>query len=136
MAYADYSYYTTTFLGSAIASSDFPRLALRASAVIDQITFDRAAPIVTSATDTTTIDKIKMAMCAVAEELQTQDANNGADVITSESIGGYSVSYGAGSVKQLTTGERLTNSARLWLANTDLLYKGFASGEYSASNVD
>lgn len=133
MAYADYTYYTNTFLGTAIASTAFSRLALRASAVIDQLTFDRAAPIVTAATDTTTIAKIKNAMCAVAEEIQTQESANGADGITSESIGAYSVSFGANSSKSQTNQTKLSNVARLWLANTDLMFVGFASGEYGGS---
>ena len=56
MAYADFTYYTNTYFGTAIAASDFPRMALRASAVIDRITFQRAAVEVTYA------DKVKMAM--------------------------------------------------------------------------
>jgi len=130
MAYADYTFYTGTYLGTAIVSADFAALALRASAVIDQITFDRAAVVVTAATDTVTIDKIKKAMCAVAEELQTQDRSGGIDGITSESIGNYSVSFAVGAKKTLTSGQQLSNAASLWLANTDLLFRGFASGEY------
>ena len=124
--YADFAYYTSTFLGTAIAEADFPRLALHASAVIDQITFNRA----TAETDTDVIDKIKMAMCEVAEELQREDAADGADGITSESVGSYSVSFSAASSKQLTNQQRQSNAARLWLANTSLLYRGFAEGEY------
>ena len=72
MAYADFTYYENTYLGTTIAEADFPRLALRASAVIDQITFGRAA------TDTTNVNAIKNAMCAVAEEIQNQEAAGGA----------------------------------------------------------
>jgi hypothetical protein len=41
--YADYTFYTDDYLGTAIAEADFPALALRATAVIDAITFGRAA---------------------------------------------------------------------------------------------
>jgi len=136
MVYADYTFYTGTYLGNAIASADFAALALRASAVIDQITFDRAAVVITVATDTVTIDKIKKATCAVAEELQTQDAAGGTDGITSESIGNYSVSFAVGAKKTLTSGQQLANAAGLWLANTDLLFRGFASGEYGGTIDD
>lgn len=130
MAYADYTYYLATYLGTTIAESDFPRLALRASAQIDRITFNRAAAIVTAATDTTTITAIKMATCEVAESLKTQDSAGGADMITSESQGQYSVSYGVGSTRQMTNQQKTQAAARLWLENTDLLYPGFAAGEY------
>ena len=43
MAYADYTYYTDTFLGTAVKESDFPRLALRASSYLDYYTMGKAA---------------------------------------------------------------------------------------------
>ena len=127
MAYADFTYYTNTYFGTAIAESDFPRLALRASAVIDRITFQRAVLEVTYA------DKVKMAMCAVAEEIQTQEQSNGADGIVSESQGQYSVSYGANSNRTKANEAKFENAARLWLDGTFLMFAGFASGEYGGS---
>jgi hypothetical protein len=135
-AYATYTQYTTDYLGTAIASTDFSRLALRASAVIDQITFDRTAPIVLAATETDTIDRIKMATCAVAEELQKQDANGGADGIQSESVGAYSVTYIANAIAQMTNNRKLINAARVYLGSTGLLYPGFASDEYGCTISD
>lgn len=130
MAYADYTYYTGTFLGTAIASADFAALALRASAVIDQITFGRAEPIVTTGTETTTITAIKNAMCAVAEELQRQAQTGSLDGISSESQGRYSVSFFKHADKAKSSMARLQDAARLWLANTYLMYAGFNSDEY------
>ena len=43
MAYADYEYYTTAYLGTAIKEDDFPRLSLRASSFLDYYTQGRAA---------------------------------------------------------------------------------------------
>jgi len=67
-AYADYSYYSTTYLGTAIPEADFPRLALQSSNFINQVTFGRAA----SVTDEASMDQIKMACCAVAEAMQLE----------------------------------------------------------------
>ena len=75
--YADYEYYTDTYLGTAIAETAFDALALRASAVIDRLTFDRAAVVITADEDDATIDLIQMATCAVAEELQMQASETG-----------------------------------------------------------
>jgi hypothetical protein len=136
MAYADYTYYTGTYLGTAIASADFAALALQASAFIDQITFDRAAPIVTAATDTATITKIKNAMCAVAEQMQTNNAAGNIDGIASESVGNHSVSYNANASQQQTSTQKNINAAGLWLSNTSLLFRGFADGEYSDDGED
>ena len=48
--YADYTYYTEQFMGTAIAQADYDRLAMRASVLIDQVTFDRAAAVVAAGT--------------------------------------------------------------------------------------
>jgi len=128
MAYADYTYYSDDFLGTAIAETDFPRLALKASAVIDQITFGRAP------TYTEYETQIKNAMCAVAEELQTQEQNANVDAITSESQGRYSVSYGVGSNRTRTNVQKQQDAARVWLANTGLMYSGFYDGEYGGQH--
>ena len=132
MPYADYAYYSGTYLGSSIAEADFPRLALRASAHIDRITFGRAA----TQTDAETVDKIKMATCAVAEELQTQDQSGGADALTSESQGGYSVTYAANSTRAMTNTQRIQTASALWLESTYLMFSGFNNGEYGGDCSD
>ena len=124
-SHVDYAYYQTTYLGSLIASADFAALALRASAVLDQLTFERAA----LETDPTAVDSIKMACCAVAEELQAQAGSSGGG-IQSESIGANSVTYKDGAPAMLTDKEKLSRVAAVYLGNSGLLYKGFASGEY------
>ena len=130
-AYADFTYYSTEFFGTAIAETDFPRLALRASVVIDEITFGRAE----AETDLATITKIKNAMCAVAEELQTQDRSGNADGIASESQGQYSVSYTAFSRATRTNTHKQQDAARPYLANTGLMFVGFDVGEYGGESA-
>jgi len=124
MAYADYEFYATQYLGTAIAEADFPALALRASQHIDNLTFGRAA------TDTDNTDAIKNAMCAVAEELQRQADADNADGIASESQGRYSVSYSQSSSRMKSNQVKIETAAKLWLANTYLMFAGFQSGEY------
>lgn len=130
MSYADYTYYSTSYLGTLIAESAFPQLALRASAVIDQITFNRAA------TDTENTTAIKNAMCAVAEELQRQDRSAGVDGVASESQGQYSVTYLANSNRSRSNIQKLQDAANVWLANTYLMFAGFNSGEYGSEQSD
>lgn len=129
-AYVDFTYYTSTFLGTAIASADFSRLALRASAVIDQITFNRTAAIILAATETVTIDLIATATCAVAEEILSIEASGNVDGIQSESIGSNSVTYTKSAFAQLTSNEKLSRAAKLYLSSTGLMYPGFNEGEY------
>lgn len=133
MAYADYTYYATSFLGTAIAESAFPALALRASAEIDRLTFGRAAVDFAASTN---VAAIKNAMCAVAEELQRQDANANVDGVASESQGNYSVSYLASSNRSKSNTQKIQDTANVWLANTYLTFAGFADGEYSGDTTD
>lgn len=126
--YIDYTYYTDTYLGTAIAEADFAQLALRASAVIDQITFNRAGAVITAATDTDKITQIKMATCAVAEELQTQSGEAANGVIHSESVGRHSVTYAQGSVQSKRM--RQVEAAQLYLGNTGLMFRGFTADEW------
>jgi hypothetical protein len=125
-AYADYVYYAGTFLGTAIASADFPRLALRASEIIDQLTFGRAA----LETDADTILLIQNATCIVAEKYQMLEQGGWSDGIQSESIGSNSVTYVAAATSQRTKEKIFSEAAKTYLGATDLMFKGFASGEY------
>lgn len=134
--YATYSYYTSTFLGTAIAEADFPRLALRASAQIDRVTFNRAAAIITANTETDNVTAIKMATCEVAEEIQRQESAANVDGVTSESQGQYSVSYGANSNRSKSNQSKIETAARLWLENTFLMFGGFNTGEYGGLTDD
>ena len=134
--YADFTFYSTQYLGTAIAESAFPQLALKASAVIDRLTFGRVAPIVTAATDTVTIIKIKLAVCAVAEAIQTFEASGSTDGISSETVGSHSVTYTQHASKQLTELQKYINAARLWLDGTYLMFGGFNSGEYGGTLTD
>jgi hypothetical protein len=129
-AYTDYTYYSGTFLGAAISSTNFPRLALRASEVIDKVTFNRAAAVILANTDTATITAIKNAVCAVAEQYQENEANgNEGGGISSESVGSMSVTYVKGSKKTMTDDQKLERAAKNYLASTGLMFKGFEDGE-------
>ncbi len=124
-AYADYAFYTTTYLGAAIASADFARLALRASAKIDQITFGRTAVVMESEdeADADTQEKIQSATCAIAEEIQKLEAAGGA--VKSERVGNQSVEY----LSVLSDDERMIRAAKVFLWDTDLMYRGFNEDE-------
>lgn len=124
MSYADWTFYSTTYLGTEIIQAEFPALALRASVIIDMLTFNRAA----AETDTELVTKIKFAVCAVADELKAQITQPGG--IESERVGNHSVTYAKTSEMQLSNHQKLSGAARVFLANTGLMFLGFASGEY------
>lgn len=127
MAYADYGFYITDYLGNAIELADFSRLASRASTWIDRLTFGRAAAVMALegevGEDTATVAKIKKATCAAAEEIQQLESSGG--VVTSERIGNVSVTYADGRGE----GQRVSDSVKAYLWDTDLMYRSFAEGE-------
>ena len=125
-AYADFAYYTETYFGTVIAETDFPRLALQASASLDAMTFNRAA----SVTDEADLDKLKMATCAVAEEINTIALDGGDDGVVSERVGTHAVTYRRGASKQMTHDQRYLAAASVYLTSTELLFRGFATDEY------
>jgi len=128
--YADYAYYTGVYLGTLVSSSDFPSLVSRASVTLDRLSFNRVAPVIDDGTDLDTIDSIMRATCAMVDELQNINASGQATgPITSESLGGYSVSYAEGSPATLPAIHRLRQVADLYLSETGLLYPGFNAWE-------
>ena len=139
MAYADYAYYTGTYLGNAISNTDFPRLSLRASDFIDYYTRGKAA----KATDEAVVAALSKACCAIAEQMQIDERNraiaaqtataalsSGSGEVKSETVGSYSVSYttGADYAKAADTARAESAAygsiALRYLSNTGLLYRG------------
>lgn len=134
MAYADYTYYSGTYMGT-VSEEDFPRLAVRASSYLDYYTRDKAK-------DNAELDAVKMCCCALvdvyklietAKELANKDMTAGlsSDAIQSETVGGYSRtmrSGGEGASSSLQAGldakKQLAATAVEYLANTGLLYRG------------
>nr|DAD61020.1 MAG TPA: Head Tail Connector Protein [Caudoviricetes sp.] len=134
MAYADYTYYSGTYMGT-VSEEDFPRLAVRASSYLDYYTRDKAK-------DNAELDAVKMCCCALvdvyklietAKELANKDMTAGlsSDAIQSETVGGYSRtmrSGGEGASSSLQAGldakKQLAATAMEYLASTGLLYRG------------
>ena len=129
MAYADYKFYTKTFLGNVIAADDFPRLALRASERIDEMTYGRAAahfvPAPEIGDDLTAIQMaIAKATCALAEAIGQTEMGSGADgaPVRQERMHNYSVTYSQRTEAEIRAKENA--AAAVYLAQTGLLYAG------------
>ena len=138
MAYADYEYYKTTYLGTAIKEDDFPRLSLRASSFLDYYTQGRAA-------QNADLDALKMACCAVAEQYQYIDTaqalaqkslsasleSSGTGELQSQTVGSWSKTYRSGgdSAQQALSSVQTAQAslgaiAQQYLSGTGLLYRG------------
>lgn len=140
MAYADYEYYTDTYLGKAIQEADFPRLSLRASSFLDYYTQGRAAK-------NSGLDALKMACCAIAEQYQAIDAAqalaqkalsasmDSSGELQSQSVGSWSKTYRSGgdSAQQALASAQAAQAslaaiAQQYLGATGLLYQGKGCG--------
>lgn len=111
MAYADYEFYTTSYFGTVVPETDFPRLAERASEFVDTMTFDRLVDGLP--TNERSQKRVKKAVCSLAElmyqiEIAEKNATNAAvsgastaigsggsttGIVTSVSSGSESISY-------------------------------------------
>lgn len=136
MAYADYEYYATTYLGTAIKEDDFPRMAMRASSFLDYYTMGRSA-------QNADLDALKMACCAIADQYQYIDtaqalaqkslsASLESDgELQSQTVGSWSKTYRSGgdSAQQALSSVQTAQAAlgaiaQQYLAGTGLLYRG------------
>lgn len=125
MAYVDYDFYTTSYFGSVVPQSDFPRVAERASDFVDTMTFDRLVDGLPS--DERSQKRIKKAVCALTDKIYELDlaeknsvaaaggntttvGTNGSTtgIITSVSSGSESISY--------ATPQQIGASAKEWSA--------------------
>ena len=125
MAYADYEFYTTSYFGSVVPETDFPRLAERASEFIDLMTSDRLVDGLPA--NERSQKRIKKAVCSLTEilyqiELAEKNAINQASasvtdtnvgdkstgIVTSVNSGSESISY--------ATPQQIGASAKEWSA--------------------
>jgi hypothetical protein len=113
--YADFAFYLNDYQGQALTEAEFSRLSILAKAHIDRITHGRAA----TATGADLV-AVKMAMCAVIDELDRQEHGG---IVTAESNDGISRSYATGSVIKSAT-QRIDSAAEVYLYNTNLMFAG------------
>ena len=111
--YANYTYYKDNYGGN-VGEAEFNRFSKVATAHINQMTGNRAK----TATGED-LEAVKMAECAIVEELDKQDKGG---IITAESNDGISRSYASATVR--TNAQRIYSAAELYLCNTNLLFVG------------
>lgn len=135
MAYADFTYYSGTYMGT-VSVEDFPRLAVRASSFLDYYTQNKAK-------DNADLDAVKMCCCALvdkyaiieaAQALAMKNLANAAAndaEVKSETVGSYSRTMATGgesavSALNATDGAKnlLAATCNEYLAHTGLLYRG------------
>ena len=139
MAYADYTYYYSTYMGT-MGEEDFTRLAVRASSYLDYYTRNKAKEYVG-------LEELQMACCALVDKYKVIEAANDlaaknlaaslsadGNELKSETVGGYSRTFASGgdsalSALNTSAGARklLAETVAQYLANTGLLYRGGCS---------
>lgn len=114
----DYSFYTDTYGGKRISKDDWKRIAQQAEKRLDSLTFGRCS---VDWEGETWCNQAKCAVCEMAELLAADEKRKGK---TSENTDGYSVSYDTGK----SIDSMLYDVARVYLANTGLMYAGVDAG--------
>lgn len=128
----DFTYYTEVFEGTAIPEQDFKRLSKKAERFVNYATCNQAHKISGNVLET-----VKECICELAEQYQIieksekQALGEGEKVISSESVGSWSVSYDTPTKADVNTSEytteknkRLYSIVKEHLAFTGLLYRG------------
>ena len=118
--YADYNFYVTEYMGSAIPDTAFAAVERAASAYIDYLTHNR---IVMADLPEKVQRKVKMAVCAVAE-ICCKQITDDTPAVSSESVGNHSKTF---AVVNKGVDERQHEklvTAKTYLHGTGLLYGG------------
>lgn len=121
-AYADYNYYTVTYLAgktAAVTAAEFPYYANQATALINQYTFGNI-----NADDVP--DEVKMCCCNLVDELHSMATSEtaGKAGISSESVQGWSVFLESTEARKNAVKSAQKDIIKQWLYNTGLLYSG------------
>lgn len=126
--YATYSDYTAYLHGRSevITSLDFPYYATKATQAIRNNTFGNI-------NEASISDEVKYCTCEVAELYYNNDmmkASNSHGAITSEKVGGHSISYADGKTSKAVFDDEVRQVIRDNLMSTGLLYRGGATYDY------
>lgn len=129
MMYADYEFYTSQYRGN-VKEPLFSSMVIRASSFLDYYTMGKAKA-------NAGLYELKMACCALVDKyaeiealsLAAQESLSGGASYgkVSESVGSYSVTYQTPSdfrSQQKELKAELAEIARMYLAGTNLLYRG------------
>lgn len=119
-AYADFAYYTESYLSgreAVVDTASFPFYARKATQEIRRYTgqnVDESHPP----------DCVRMCCCEIAELLHSAEKNATNQGIASESIGSWSVNYGTAEQNAKTLRANVRSSVYRWLSGNGLLYAG------------
>lgn len=138
MAYADYDFYINKYYGDQIEADDFPKFAERASDYV----YGYTQGLSDNVANTKTREQVQKATCAVAELLHDEykissKAFSSEAVISSESVGSHSVSYGSTSISQSEVGYlngKKQDALKMYFGNLPEFAKLFRTRSYPCTH--
>lgn len=119
--YADYNFYITEYLGKHIPEDTFAAIERSASAYINFITHNRISK---SELPEWVMERVKMAVCAVADVCYKQANDEDSPAVSSESVGNHSKSYAVMNKGFDNRQHEKLIQAKTYLHGTGLLYGG------------
>lgn len=118
MLFDDFKYYVEVFRSGVILNeSTFNTVINEANAYINLLTRGNI-------TDVT--DEVKNAICGVCDVIYNRKLHDEINIISSESLGNHSVSYKCDKITTQERKKQMLDVAKLYLANTGLLYRGMS----------
>ena len=133
---ASFNYYQNTYGGEILTAETFPAYVKRADTYLEYITAGKVTEYLgndTTGLDTTTLDKVYMAECAVADQYVVieeskknvlNEINENGAVLASETVGAHSQSFRSGYETAAEAESTLYTLAQRYLAWTGLLFRG------------
>jgi hypothetical protein len=119
--YADYNFYKTEYMGSAIPETAYGAISRAADAYLNYITHNR---IKVDELPEWVVNRVKMAACAIAETCYKQEGDEDSTKVASESVGNHSKSYAVVRVDYRQREREKLSHAKEYLHGTGLMYGG------------
>jgi hypothetical protein len=120
MIVVDYSYYTETYGGAAIAEGDFNAIQTKATVILDSMCTAKVLTLTSADLSEDLLTKYKMCVCNICDAMNDifeDGVSKG--IIKSEKIGSWSTTY---AVKEGTSAySTLMGIINLWLSGTFFL---------------
>ena len=123
-AFVDYDFYASDYGGADVPTTDFPKLAYMASFEVNTQTLERAETVMSEGTDTSLMDKIKMATCAVIDVMYEGEQSQYSSHVASEKIGDHAVTYTSAEVVAHYETAKLHDAIYRYLGLTGLMFAG------------
>lgn len=120
--YVDYDFYANEFGGTSVSAEQFDSYERKSRMIIDRHTFDRVKYAAQDVPGFVVPEEIKMAQCALMDDLLKFDLQGGA--VASETVSKHSVTF----IGVKTVDDAIRGTIKLYLGGSPWTYLGRGKG--------